>query len=153
MEDNLAWMAANADWLWWSAGVLLLAGEMIIPGVYLLWIGLASVVTGVAAWLMPDLGFEGHGLIFAALSGVSVFLGNRYVYKTDEELAEPTVNTHGQNHIGRIYSVVEDFVNGRGAVSVRDSRWLAEGPDAKTGDKVRVTSVEGTVLMVEAVKE
>ena len=154
MAEILDWMMGDAHWLWWSAGVLLLAGEMILPGVYLLWIGLAAAATGFAAWMMPGLGFEGHGLIFAALAAISVYLGNQYFYrKRVEEPAEQEVNTRGAKHIGKTYVVAEVFENGKGHVTVGDSRWLAEGPNAEVGDKVRVIAVEGTVLMVEAVED
>ena len=154
MFEIFSWMTEEVHWLWWSAGVLLLAGEMILPGVYLLWIGLAAVVTGGAAWLMPGLGFEGHGLIFAALAAISVYIGNNYFYKKRlEEEPEQSVNTRGAKHVGKIYVVADTFENGRGHVNVGDSRWLAEGLDAQEGDKVRVIAVEGTVLMVEAVND
>lgn len=153
MFESLAWMLDEAHWIWWSVGVLLLAGEMVIPGVYLLWIGLASALTGVVAWLLPGLGFDGHGLIFAVLAALSVFIGHRYFYSKREAEPESTVNTRGKKHVGKVYEVVESFKNGRGHVSVGDSRWLAEGPDAKLGDKVRVISVEGTILVVEALNE
>ncbi|MEX0299068.1 MAG: NfeD family protein, partial [Kordiimonas sp.] len=134
MLDSFAWMLEEAHWLWWSAGVLLLAGEMIIPGVYLLWIGMAAALTGVAAWLMPGLDFEGHGLIFAVLAALSVFIGHRYFYSKRAEEPESTVNTRGNRHVGKVYIVAEPIKNGRGHVTVGDSRWLAEGPDAAIGE-------------------
>lgn len=153
MFETLAWMTEEAHWIWWSAGVLLLAGEMILPGVYLLWIGLASALTGIVAWFMPGLGFEGHGLIFSVLAGLSVFVGHRYFYSKRREEPDSTVNTRGQRHIGKCYIVVEAIKNGRGHVTVGDSRWLAEGPDTAIGEKVRVIAVDGTVLMVEALED
>lgn len=153
MFDSISWIFGEAHWLWWSAGVLLLAGEMVVPGVYLLWIGLASAFTGIFAWLMPGLGFEGHGLIFAGLSALSVYVGHNYFYAKREAEPEPVVNTRGNKHVGKIYIVAEPIENGRGHVTVGDSRWLAEGPDAAVGDKMRVIAVEGTVLVVEAVDD
>ena len=153
MEEQLAWMVENAHWLWWSAGVLLLAGEMVIPGVYLLWIGLAAAVTGVFAWMFPGLEFEGHGLVFAALSTASIYIGHRYVYGKMGPRPEMVVNKRGHQHVGKTYVVVEAIENGRGHVTVGDSRWLAEGPDTTEGEKVRVISVEGTILKVESVND
>lgn len=150
---DFAWMNENAYWLWLSAGVLLLVGEMLIPGVYLLWIGLAGLATGAVAWLLPDLGFEGHGLFFAAVGAISIYIGNKYFYSAGEEQPDQEVNTAGKDHVGNIYTVAKAIENGRGQVSVRDSLWLAEGSDAAVGDKVRVISVEGTVLMVEPAAE
>ena len=153
MEEQFAWMIENAHWLWWSGGVILLAGEMVIPGVYLLWIGLAALVTGVFAWLFPGLEFDGHGLIFAALGTASIYIGHRFFYGKRGPEPEMPVNMRGHQHVGKIYIVAEPIENGRGHVSVGDSRWLAEGPDAAVGEKVRVISVEGTILRVEAVTE
>ncbi len=33
-------------WSWWVLGLLLLAAELILPGVFLVWIALAALVTG-----------------------------------------------------------------------------------------------------------
>jgi len=153
MEENLAWMVENAHWLWWSGGVALLAGEMVIPGVYLLWIGLAASVTGIFAWLFPGLEYEGHGLIFAALGTASIYIGHRYFYGVKGPQPDMPVNMRGQQHVGKTYIVVEAIENGRGHVRVGDSRWLAEGPDAAVDEKVRVISVEGTILKVGSVEE
>ena len=151
MDESLNWMAQNAHWLWWSAGVVLLAGEMLIPGGYLLWLGVASAVTGIVAWLAPSLGFAGHGIIFAILATVSIYVGNRFVYKQKQGTPTTDVNVSGKRFIGKKFVVVETIENGRGHVQVGDSRWLAEGPDAAKGTQVHVTAVEGTVLMVEPV--
>jgi len=153
MNDFFTWGVQNAHWLWWCAGVLLLAGEMLVPGVYLLWIGLAASITGVFAWLVPSIGFEGHGLIFAALGAASIYVGHRYFYGTGQVEPDKLVNTQGQKHVGKSYTVVEAIENGRGHVEVGDSRWLAEGKDAAIGSLVRVIAVEGTVLVVEPVTE
>jgi len=153
MEDYFPWMVENAHWLWWSVGVLLLAGEMVIPGVYLLWLGLAAAVTGFFAWLLPGLEYEGHALIFAVLGTVSIYIGHRFFYGKLGPKAEMPVNMRGQQHVGKTYIVVEPIENGRGHVTVGDSRWLAEGPDTAVGKKVRVISVEGTILRVESVSE
>ncbi|WP_417451362.1 NfeD family protein [Kordiimonas sp.] len=153
MEELFIWGAENAHWLWWALGLLLLAGEMVIPGVYLLWIGVAGLATGLVAFFMPGMGFDGHGLVFAVFGAASIYIGNRYFYTRFKEAGEPTVNTRGGYHVGRVYSVCTAIVNGRGHVTVGDSRWLAEGPDMPEGAKVRVIAVQGTVLMVEPLRD
>ncbi|MFC3053456.1 NfeD family protein [Kordiimonas pumila] len=153
MENFISWAIENAHWLWWAAGILLLTGEMVIPGVYLLWLGLAASCTGVVAWLMPGLAFEGHGLVFAALSVVSIYVGHKYFYGAGQTVPDKELNTEGKRHIGKIYEVVEPIKNGSGHVQVADSRWLAEGPDVAKGARVKVISVEGTVLVVEPVAD
>lgn len=148
MDDIIVWMNANADWIWLSVGVALLIGEMLIPGIYMLWIGLASLATGFLVWLIPGFEFELQGVSFAALSILLVFIAHRYFYANREQLEDNGVNRHGQNHVGKIYVVVNAIENGRGHINVGDSRWLAEGMDAPVGAKVRVEAVEGTVMKV-----
>jgi len=150
MEDTIVWMTENAHWLWWSIGVVLLAGEMLIPGVYLLWIGLAAAITGVFAWSAPGLEFEGHGLIFAVLATISIYVGNRFFYQRASTIDDSQVNDRGKSFIGRQFLVVETIKNGQGHVQVGDSRWMARGPDMPKGTMANVTSVDGTVLVVEA---
>lgn len=151
MEETLNWMATNAYWLWWSAGVVLLAGEMLIPGVFLLWIGIASAITGVFAWMTPSLGFAVHGIIFAVLATISIYVGNRFVYKRATKELAKDINQGSKKFVGKKFVVAEAIENGRGHVQVGDSRWLAEGPDTPKGSQVHVIAVEGSVLMVEPV--
>jgi len=148
MEHETGWLIANAHWLWLGGGLLLLAGEMVIPGVYLLWIGLAGLVTGLFAFVWPGSGFEGQGIVFAVLSAASIFIASRYVYSGETSSTVTSVNRKGQEHVGKVYIVVEAIANGRGHVQVADSRWLAEGPDCPAGTAVRVVAIDGTVLVV-----
>lgn len=152
MEDFVTWMTENAQWIWWSLAVVLLAGEMVIPGVYLLWLGIAMGVTGIFAWVAPDLGFQGHGLIFAFSATVSIYVGHRYFYMPGTAIKTEGINERGNSHVGQVYEVVVPIKNGRGHVKVGDSRWLARGPELEKGALAKVVSVDGTVLVVEAAK-
>ncbi|WCL53640.1 NfeD family protein [Gimibacter soli] len=148
MELESGWLVANAHWLWWGAGLLLLAGEMVLPGVYLLWIGIAGIITGAFAFIWPGSGLEGQGVVFAVLAGASIYIASRYIYSRDTSSTVTSVNRKGQGHVGKVYVVVDAIANGRGHVQVGDSRWLAEGPDAAVGTPVRVVAVDGIVLIV-----
>jgi len=49
----IALILAHPHVFWLSLGGLLLAAEMLGGNGYLLWSGVAAVVTGLAVWLMP----------------------------------------------------------------------------------------------------
>ena len=49
-------------WLWLIAAALLAIAEMLIPGVFLIWIGVAALVTGVLALLLQGPDAAGVGL-------------------------------------------------------------------------------------------
>jgi inner membrane protein len=139
---------AQAMWFWLVGGGLVLALEILLPGAFLLWMGLAAVLVGLTLAVAPfDTGLQ-IGL-FAALSvALSVFarLVLRYgVTYTDRS----TLNKAGNRFAGQLVEVAEPIVSGRGKVKVGDTIWNAEGPDAGTGTRVRVTGTRGTVLLVE----
>jgi inner membrane protein len=61
----------------------------------------------------------------------------------------PDLNERGQQYIGRSLVVEQAIQNGRGKVRAGDTLWLAEGPDAPAGSRVKVTATRGTLLVVE----
>jgi membrane protein implicated in regulation of membrane protease activity len=55
----------------------------------------------------------------------------------------------GAQYIGREFVVAEPIHGGRGRIRVGDTLWQAEGEDAPVGARVKVTSVQNTILKVE----
>ena len=41
---------------WWVVALVLIAAEVVVPGFFLLWIGIAAAVMGVVTWLLPGMG-------------------------------------------------------------------------------------------------
>lgn len=60
-------MVVHPHIFWLSLGGLLLAAEMLGGNGYLLWSGVAAVITGLVVWLLP-LGWEWQGVMFAVLT-------------------------------------------------------------------------------------
>ena len=62
------------------------------------------------------------------------------------------LNDIAGSHIGKIYQLSQDMVDGRAKAKVGDSFWLVESKNEnlKKGDKVKVTGViDGVILEVE----
>ncbi len=137
-------------WMWWIVGILLLIGEIAAPGVFFLWVAIASGITGIVVWLMPALSPEWQGLLFAVLAVASTVTGRRYFrYLGDEGRPGVTLNTGGGKYVGRIVTVTQAIHMGKGRVRLGDGEWLAEGPDAPEGSQVRIVGADGPVLFVE----
>lgn len=64
-------------WSWVVVGVTLVLAEMMLPGVFLVWLGLAAVAIGVID-LAFDLSWQFASLVFGVLAVGFVFAG-RYV--------------------------------------------------------------------------
>ncbi len=140
----------DAPWLWLIGGVLLGIAEMVIPGVYLMWIGSAAVLTGVLALLLP-IGVTAQFAIFAVTTIAAIYVGRRFLMANPITSADPLLNDKGARLVGTIVTAVEPVDALSGRVKVGDGVWSARGVEAAVGDRLRVTGTDGGVLMVERV--
>ena len=138
----------DPHWTWLAIGLLLAVLEMAVPGVFLIWMAGAAIVTGVIVWLTP-IGLPLQVMIFAVLAIVSVFTGKSWLAKNPVEALDPKMNDRGARVVGDTVVVTTIIEGGSGRVKHGDSEWLARGPDAEPGTRMRVAGHEGTVLLVE----
>jgi len=138
------------QWMWLAIGLFLAAAEMAIPGVFLIWLAGAAIVTGLLVWLIP-FGLPLQIVIFAVLAIVAVFSGRRYLRANPVAEADPNMNHRTARLVGEIATVTQPIEAGGGRVRLGDSEWIARGDDAPAGAKVRVTGSDGATLLVEPI--
>jgi membrane protein implicated in regulation of membrane protease activity len=148
MQSLLDLLYSLGRWNWLIAAMVLLILEIILPGVYLLWFGIAAAVVGALA-LSTGIEWQWQVLAFVVLSVATLFWVRRFA-RSDMAISDlPDLNVRGQQYVGRAVVVEQAIENGRGKVRVGDTLWSAEGPDAPAGARVTVTGTRGTVLVVE----
>ena len=135
-------------WFWLALGLLLAVGEMAIPGVFLIWLAGAAMITGLAAWVLP-IGPALQVVLFVGLALGSVFMGRSWLRRNPIESADPMMNDRGARSVGETVTVTQVIEGGNGRVKLGDSEWLARGPDAEPGTRMRVSGHDGAVLLVE----
>jgi membrane protein implicated in regulation of membrane protease activity len=141
-------------WNWIVLGCILLALEIVVPGVYLLWIGIAAILTGALSlqlWSTSFWVWEVQVLVFLALSLTSAFAGKKIIGGRQEETDAPLLNRRREQLIGRTATLAEPITEGRGRIKIGDTVWRVAGPDLPAGARVRVANVGDTELIVEAV--
>ena len=139
----------ESSWLWLIGGVVLLIAEVIAPGFFLMFIGAAAIVTGVAALLLP-IGLAVQLALFAIMAVVVARYGGRRAYASRYDISsDPLLNDRVGRLLGRIVVVVEDVDSKGGRVRVGDSEWSARGGPAAAGERVRIVDVDGNCLKVE----
>jgi membrane protein implicated in regulation of membrane protease activity len=136
-------------WSWLALGTLLLILEVFGAGGYLLWIGMAAASVGVLTFLIPGLPWELQVLLFAIFSILTALYWWRRQRSVVRASDQPNLNLRGQELIGKVFVVTEAIVNGRGKIKVADGVWMARGPDAASGSRVRVVGQQGAILLVE----
>jgi inner membrane protein len=136
-------------WAWWIVAGLLLIGELLMPGIFLLWLGVAAAATGVLD-LVFNFGWKGEVVAFALLSALSVFVSWKFkLGMGNPESDTPNLNNPLQAMIGKRYTLLEPMINGRGKLKIDDTLWDIEGPDVAVGETIRITGINGLKLIVE----
>ena len=143
-------IAGLGPWAWVIGGVVLIAAELVAPGSFLVWLGLAALLVGHVDYAF-DPPWQIQVLAFAGLSVASVVLGWSLAGRRDEGSGgQPNLNCRAHALVGREFTLDAPIVEGSGRVRVDDSSWRVAGPDAPAGAAVRVVGLDGATLMVEA---
>jgi membrane protein implicated in regulation of membrane protease activity len=135
-------------WVWLALGLVMAAAEMAIPGVFLIWMAGAALITGLVSWVLP-IGLGWQIVLFAVLAIVSVFMGRRWLSSHPVVGADPMMNDRGARSVGETVMVTQAIEAGSGRVRLGDSEWMAKGPDTAVGTRMRVSGHQGSVLLVE----
>ncbi len=137
--------AIGPAWAWILAGLLLMGSELAVPGIFLMWLGLAAFLTGLIEAVF-DLPWQGQLPLFAGLAVLAVMMGARWNRRTVSDL-----NRGAYRLIGREERLTVGIVDGSGHVRLDDTLWRVTGPDMSAGTRVRIVGVEGTMLVVAPV--
>jgi hypothetical protein len=143
------WIAGLGAWAWIILGMVLIGVELLAPGVFFLWLGLAALATGLTDALL-GLSWQASTLLFAVLSVAAVMVGR--AISAPSVQADDTgglLNRRGEALVGRVFTLEAPIAGGEGRVRVDDSSWRVRGPDAPAGARIRVVRVEGATLLVE----
>ncbi len=146
--SDLELFAIHPYVVWLVAGLALCAAETFVPGAFLIWIGLATVVVGIVEFFV-SLDLTPALLLFAALVVVFVFVGRR-VYGSLDSGAPQLPLSRAHALIGKEFYLEDAIERGHGRIRVGDSVWRVAGDDLPKGAKVRVVAVEdGVEVKVE----
>jgi membrane protein implicated in regulation of membrane protease activity len=148
--DILELIASYGPWAWIVAGVVLLALELVVPGGFFIWMGVAGIVTGLASFFQP-IGWPLQFLLFGGLSLVLIVGWLRYSKGREEPTESPFLNRRAERFIGQEIVLDEPISGGSGRIALDDTMWRIAGPDLPAGQRVRIVRAEGAVLRVEAV--
>ncbi|MBI1383485.1 MAG: NfeD family protein [Rhizobiales bacterium] len=137
-------------WNWLLLAAVLFILETVVPGVFLVWFGLAAAIAGGAA-IAFDLGLAGQLTIFIVSSILTVLLARLFVNRTSRTAEAETLNVRAKQYIGHNFTLSDAIQNGRGRMKVGDTVWAVEGPELPLGTVVTVKGARGNVLLVEPV--
>jgi len=144
----MSFFASLGIWNWFILGAVLLVLEVLAPGTFMLWFGLAALAVG-ALSLVIDWPWQAQLIAFAVLAVAAILLWRRFGARADAESDQPFLNRRAQAFVGRTFTLDKPIVDGGGTVRIDDTVWRVTGPDAPAGSRVRVVAAAGSLLTVE----
>ena len=136
-------------WNWLIFGVVLMALELLAPGVFLFWLGLAALLVGLVSFAI-DPSWQMQILMFAIFAAAAVPLWRR-VALSNKAASNPFLNKRADALVGRVFTLEKPIIDGSGTVRIDDTIWRVAGPDAPAGSRVRIVQADGASLTVAAV--
>ncbi|MEI9926655.1 MAG: NfeD family protein [Sphingomonas sp.] len=139
-------------WLaWLMLAALLGLAELIVPGVFLVFIAAGAALTSLVTLVVPGVPPVVELLVFAGGSAAAVAIGRGWYRRNPVPSSDPLLNDRVARLVGQVVTVVAPIESGEGRVRVGDGEWIACGPDAPRGAQVRIIGAQGTRLDVEPV--
>ncbi|ATY31250.1 NfeD family protein [Sphingomonas psychrotolerans] len=136
---------------WLILAAVLAITELLVPGIFLVFVAAGAAVTGVVTLIIPGFALPFQVAVFVVAASAAVAIGRRWYINNPVPSADPLLNDRVARLIGEVVTVVEPIAAGKGKVRVGDGEWLASGPDAPVGTHVRIIGATGTWLNVEPV--
>jgi inner membrane protein len=137
-------------WNWLIFGFILMALELLAPGVFLFWLGLAALLVGLLSFVINP-SWQTQLLMFAVFAVAAVPLWRRFAFSSRSASASnPFLNKRTDALVGREFTLEKPIVGGSGTVRIDDTIWRVAGPDAPAGSRVKIVSADGASLTVAA---
>lgn len=137
---------------WLALGLLLLIGEILVSGVFLMWWGISGLILAGITFFLP-LSLSVSISIYAIVALALSFLWWRYQSKQDEKADKETeLNNRANQMLHQYGQVIELNAIGEGRAKFGDTTWKVQGQGLRVGMMVVVKRVDGIVLTVEPIQ-
>lgn len=136
---------------WACLALALIAAEVVAPGVFMLWLGIAAAVVFAIVLLVPGIPVHWQAIGFIALSFISIGVYRRFYRRSDEVSDQPLLNRRAEQFVGKVFVLESAITNGSGRIKVGDALWTVVGPPLPSGARVRVTAADSMTLTVAPV--
>ena len=90
----------------------------------------------------------GWFLVFA-VTAFGLWFWREYRVRQREQQSASAPHRAGQRYIGQVLTLTESINDGSGRAKLGNRNWALRGPNVPAGTRVRVTGVDGTILIVD----
>src|SRR6201995_4597009 len=133
-------------WNWLIFGFILMALELIAPGVFLFWLGLAALLVGLLSFVIQP-SWQLQILLFALFAAAPVPLWRRLLrHSRQPSQSNPFLNKRADALVGRVFTLERPIIDGSGTIRIDDTIWRVAGPDTPAGNRVKIVQADGAHL-------
>jgi len=144
----IAMFSTLGTWNWLIFGFILMVLELLAPGVFLFWLGLAALLAGLVSFALHP-SWQAQLLIFAVFAALAVPVWLRLARgRGASSQSNPFLNRRAAALVGRVFTLEKPIIDGLGTVRIDDTVWRVAGPDAPAGSRVRIVKADGANLTV-----
>jgi membrane protein implicated in regulation of membrane protease activity len=135
-------MSMSELWIWWIAAAVLIGAELVTGTFYLLAVGLAAAIGGLAAWL----GYS-HQVQFT-VAGIAAVVLTAAAHQWRRRHAQPAPQQ--SLDVGQSVRVLGWNPDGTARVNYRGSTWTARlaTPQTPRDETMYIVGTNGSVLVV-----
>jgi membrane protein implicated in regulation of membrane protease activity len=137
------------SWNWLIAAAILFVVEVLCPGIFMLWLGLAALLVGIIT-LIVYLPPAWQGVLFVIFAAMAFPFWKRYRGASVRPTDQPHLNRRADALVGREFVLETAIADGAGTIRVDDTVWRVAGPDLPAGSRVTVRRADGVMLYVGA---
>jgi membrane protein implicated in regulation of membrane protease activity len=137
-------------WTWLILAGIFFVIELVVPGAFMLWLGLSALLVGIIS-LLVVWPWQWQLVAFAVFALASIPLWRRFAHRVEKEGDQPFLNRRPDAFIGREFTLEKPIVSGNGTVKIDDTIWRLAGPDCAGGSRVKVVRADAATLVVEPV--
>ena len=134
-------------WNWLIFGFILMALEVLAPGIFLFWLGLAALLVGLISFAIA-MSWQLQLVMFAVFAAAAVPVWRRLARPKPDASTSPFLNRLTEALLGREFTLEKPIIDGSGTGRSGDTGWRGAGPDTPAGSRVKVVQVDGANLTV-----
>src|SRR5437762_1325340 len=140
-------------WNWLIFGFVLMALELLAPGVFMFWLGLAALLVGLLSFAINP-SWQTQLLMFAVFAVAAVPAWRHFARSaSSRSVSNPFLNRRTEALIGREFTLERPIVDGTGTVRIDDTVWRVAGPDAPADSRACITVGEASSQAVRSARE
>jgi hypothetical protein len=87
--------------------------------------------------------------VLFAVTVIALYFWREYRIQQRDLQSSTAPYRAGERYIGRVLTLSDGIREGEGRTKLAGRRWRLRGPDLPAGARVRVTGVDGSVLIVD----